>query len=223
MPPFLLSREMEDSAMWMTLRFCMSSLLAVFGVLAAAGSLSAADDEPVSGVFKGNGKEAKLAYVSTRKGEPFADKPTIIITFTEKDHSKETKPDIKAGFGDFGSALIITINDEGKIIGCVVAHAAHEKKGFSSVGNIKMSAFKVNDGKMQGRIATDGEQKTFGQTWEVDIKSQARHPKIPPANGGSHAPFPGISVYTEDRTRKWVRAANQSNMRSSSSSIVRHR
>ena len=162
--------------MWMTLRFRMASLLAVFSVLTAAGSLSAADDEPVSGVFKGNGKEAKLAYVSTRKGEPFADKPTIIITFSEKDHSKEKKPDIKAGFGDFGSALIITINDEGKIIGCVVAHAAHEKKGFSTVGDIKMSAFKVKDGKIQGKIATDGEQKTFGQTWEVDIKFQAKQP-----------------------------------------------
>jgi hypothetical protein len=154
----------------------MASLLAVFGVLAAAGSLSAGDDEPVSGVFKGNSKEAKLAYVSTRKGEPFADKPTIIVTFTEKDHSKEKKPDIKAGFGDFGSALIITINDEGTIVGCVVAHAAHKKQGFSSVGNIKMSAFKVKDGKIQGKIATDGEQKTFGQTWEVAIKFQAKQP-----------------------------------------------
>jgi hypothetical protein len=162
--------------MWMTVRLFTASLVAVFGVLAASGSLSAADDEPVSGVFKGNGKEAKLAYVSTRKGEPFADKPTTIITFTEKDHSKEKKPDIKAGFGDFGSALIITINDEGKIIGCVVAHAAHEKKGFSSVGDIKMSDFKVKDGKIQGKIATDGEQKTFGQTWEVNIKFQAKEP-----------------------------------------------
>jgi hypothetical protein len=174
--PFRLSKVLEDSAMWMTLRFCMASLLAVFSALAAAGSLSAADDEPVSGVFKGNGKGAKLAYVSTRKGEPFADKPTTIITFTEKDHSKEKKPDLKAGFGDFGSALIITINDEGTIIGCVVAHTAHEKKGFSSVGDIKMSAFKVSDGKMQGKIATDGEQKTFGQTWEVDIKFQVKQP-----------------------------------------------
>jgi hypothetical protein len=145
-------------------------------MLAAAGSLSAADDRPVSGVFKGNGKEAKLAYVSTRKGEPFADKPTIIITFTEKDHSKEKKPDIKAGFGDFGSALIITINDEGKIIGCVVAHAAHEKKGFNSIGDVKMNAFKVKDGTMQGEITTGGEQKTFGQTWEVAIKFQAKQP-----------------------------------------------
>src|SRR5262249_50823428 len=43
---------------------------------------------------------------------------------------------------------------------------------------------------------------------------------IPPANGGSHAPFPGVSVYTEDRTRKWVRVSNQSNVRSSNSCIV---
>jgi hypothetical protein len=154
----------------------MAFILAAFGVVAAASSLSAAGDEPVSGVFKGNGKDAKLAYVSTRKGEPFADKPTVIITFTEKDHSKEKKPDIKAGFGDFGSALIITINEEGRIIGCVVTHNDHEKKGFSSVGDIKMSAFKVNDRMMQGKIATDGEQKTFGQTWEVDIRFQVKQP-----------------------------------------------
>src|SRR5262245_29446560 len=162
--------------MCMKLRFGMASFLALFSVLTAAGSLSAADDASVSGVFKGNGKEAKLAHVAARKGEPFAGKPTTIITFTEKDHSKDKKPDIKAGFGDFGSALIITINDEGKIIGCVVAHAAHEKKGFSSVGNITMSDFKVKDGKMQGAISTGGEQQTFGQTWEVAIKFQTEQP-----------------------------------------------
>ena len=162
--------------MWMALKSCTASFFVMIGVLATAGSLPAADDEAVSGVFKGNGKEAKLAFVSTRKGEPFADKPTIVITFTEKDHSKEKKPDIKAGFGDFGSALIITINDDGKIIGCVVAHAAHERKGFSTVGDIKMSAFKVKDGKIRGDITTDGEQKTFGQNWEVHIKFQARQP-----------------------------------------------
>src|SRR5262249_61506095 len=98
-PPFLFSTELEDSAMRMTLRFCMASLLAVCSVLAAAGSLSAADDEPVSGGFKGNGKEAKLAYVSTRKGEPFADKPTIIITLTAKGTYNATKQAHKASLG----------------------------------------------------------------------------------------------------------------------------
>ena len=162
--------------MWMKLRFCLASLATVFGVMAAAGSLSAADDAPVSGVFKGHGKEAKLAYVSTRKGEPFADKPTIVLVFTEKDHSKEKKPDVKAGFGDFGSALIITVNPEGKIVGCVVAHSALKKSGFSSVGDITMSDFKLEGGKIQGKIATKGEQKTFGETWEVDIKFLTKAP-----------------------------------------------
>jgi hypothetical protein len=39
-----------------------------------------------------------------------------------------------------------------------------------------MSAFKAKDGKIEGKIATDGEQKTFGQTWEVDIKFWAKQP-----------------------------------------------
>src|SRR5262249_9449631 len=142
----------------------------------AVGALSAADDASITGVYKGNGKEAKLAFVSARKGEPFADKPTIVLVFSEKDHSKEKKPDFKAGFGDFGSALIITVQPEGKIVGCVVAHSALKKSGFSSVGNIEMSDFKLDGGKIQGKISTKGEQKTFGETWEVDLKFQTKAP-----------------------------------------------
>src|SRR5262249_27435457 len=109
-------------------------LLALVGLFAGVRPVAAADDPPVSGVFKGNGKEAKLAYLSTSKGEPLADKPTIVIVLTEKDHSKENKPRIAAGFGKFGSALIITVYHDGKIVGCEVAHAAHEKSGFSALG-----------------------------------------------------------------------------------------
>src|SRR5262249_13834752 len=53
----------------------------------------------VSGTFKGVGKDAKLAYVSARWGEPFNDKPGITLVFTEKDHSKNPKPDFDASFG----------------------------------------------------------------------------------------------------------------------------
>ena len=59
----------------------------------------------VNGIFKGNGKDAKLAYVSARWGEPFNDKPRIVLVFTEKDHSKDSKPDFNASFGKFGSAF----------------------------------------------------------------------------------------------------------------------
>ena len=162
-------------------------LLAAVGVFAAFGesrpifafgkgpTVTLADDPPVSGVFKGNGQEAKLAYVSTVKGETFG-KPTIIIVFTEKDHSEAKKPQIMAGFGKFGSALIITVYLDGQIVGCQVAHAAHQKGAFNSIGTIKMSDFKLEGGKIQGKLSTEGEAETFGQKWEVDLKFQAKAP-----------------------------------------------
>jgi hypothetical protein len=125
----------------------------------------------ITGTFKGNGKPAKLAFVSARSGEPFSDKASIILVFTEKDHSKEKKPDFKAGFGEFGSALIISVFEEdGKVFGCELAHAGHGNMPFSSVGNIRTSAFEVGDGRVEGEIQTDGEVKTFGKTWEINLK-----------------------------------------------------
>ena len=150
--------------------------LFVIGAFGFVGSVSAASDPPVSGVFKGDGKEAKLAFISASKGEPHADKPTFVIVMTEKDHSKEKKPWIKAGFGHYGSALILTIHPDGKIVGFEVAHTAHRKGTFSSLGNVTMSDFKNADGRLSGKIATNGEMKTFGQTWEVNIKFNVKAP-----------------------------------------------
>jgi hypothetical protein len=144
-------------------------------VVAAAGPAGAAD-APVSGKFTGDGKEAKLAFVSAHKSEPLADKPTIKIVFTEKDHSKNPKPWIKAGFGDFGSALVITVYHDGQIVGCEVAHQAHKMPGFSSLGSIAMSDFKMADGKISGTIKTDGEVETFKQKWQVDVKFETKAP-----------------------------------------------
>jgi len=145
------------------------------GVLVAVVPAAAADP-PVSGKFTGNGKEAKLEFASARKGEPYLDKPTIRLIFTEKDHSKDKRPDIAAGFGDFGSALIVTVKEDGKIIGCLVAHSGHEKKGFNSLGSIAMSDYKAADGKVTGKIKTNGVVDTFGEKWQVDIRFEAKAP-----------------------------------------------
>ena len=130
----------------------------------------------VSGVFKGNGKEARLAFVSALPAEPFNDQPVIQLVFTEKDHSKEKKPDFKAAFGDFGSALLIKVQEDGDIIGCEVAHAAHEKRPFSSLGEIKTEDFHIGGGKIEGTITTGGEVEAFDQKWEVNIKFVAPLP-----------------------------------------------
>lgn len=124
----------------------------------------------VSGVFKGNGKDAKLAHVSARWGEPFSGKTGIILVFTEKDHSKAEKPDFDAAFGKFGSALIISLHEDGDIYGCQVVHSAHKKQGFSSIGHIETSDFTYADGKVEGGLTTNGPVDTFGETWEVNLK-----------------------------------------------------
>jgi hypothetical protein len=152
-------------------------VLALVGLLAIIHPVAAADDAPVSGVFKGNGKEAKLAYVSTFKGEPLNDKPTIVIVFSEKDHSKDKNPRTAVSFGKFGSGLIITVDEKGKIVGCLVAHSAHTKGSFNDIGTVAMSDFKLADDKIQGKISTGGVLEAFGEKWEVDLKFQAKAPK----------------------------------------------
>src|SRR2546421_3639062 len=133
----------------------------------------------VTGVFKGNGKDAKLAHVSAHWREPFSDKPSMDLVFTEKDHSKDEKPDFNAAFGRFGSALIISVHDDGEIFGCQVVHSAHQKQGFSSIGSIHTNNFTFENGKVEGELTTDGQLDTFGETWEVKIKFVAPLGEIP--------------------------------------------
>jgi hypothetical protein len=144
-------------------------------LLAAGESLPATVKKPpgpaanvkptVTGMFKGNGKEAKIAYVSARWGEPFSGKQSIVLVFTEKDHSKVKKPDFDAAFGKFGGALIISLHEDGGIFGCQVVHSAHKKQGFSSIGQIRTDNFKFEEGKVEGGLMTDGQLEFFGDTW----------------------------------------------------------
>ncbi len=133
----------------------------------------------VTGVFKGNGKEAKLAYVSAHWREPFNNQPGMVLVFTEKDHSKDKKPDFNAAFGKFGSALIISLHEDGSIFGCQVVHTAHQKQGFTSIGQIRTNDFQFADGQVQGGLTTDGQDEVFGETWEVNIKFVAPLGEIP--------------------------------------------
>ena len=161
-------------------RFDVALLAAGESLPAAKKPGPAANVKPtVTGTFKGNGKEAKLAYVSAHWREPFGDKPSIALVFTEKDHSKDTKPDFNAAFEKFGSALIISLHEDGGIFGCQVVHSAHAKKGFSSIGSIRTNNFQFADGKVEGELTTDGQVDTFGETWEVNLKFVAPLGEIP--------------------------------------------
>jgi len=149
---------------------------AVVVTLLGAAQLRAADSE-VSGIFKGNDQPAKLMFVSAHKGTPVAGKDTIKLVFTEKDHAKDEQPDLKALFGDYGSALMIGIQPDGKVVTCDIAHEAHKQKPISSPSSVKMSEFKNEGGQISGKLATDGKQEAFGQTWEVNLVFKTKAPK----------------------------------------------
>jgi len=151
-------------------------LSAVAVALVSAAQLRAADSE-VSGIFKGNDQPAKLMFVSAHKGTPVAGKDTIKLVFTEKDHAKDERPDLKALFGDYGSALMIGIQPDGKVVTCDIAHEALKQKPISSPSSVKMSDFKNEGGQISGKLATDGKQEAFGQTWEVNLVFKTKAPK----------------------------------------------
>jgi hypothetical protein len=153
--------------------------LVIFSVFLAvvliAGQLGAADSE-VSGIFKGNDQPAKLAFVSAHKATPVGGKETIKLVFTERDHSKDEQPDLKALFGDYGSALVIGIEPNGKVVTCDVVHEAHKQKPINSPASVKMSEFRNESGQISGKIATDGKAEAFGQTWEVNLTFKTKAP-----------------------------------------------
>lgn len=146
----------------------LSSLLIVTCALAA--------DPPVTGTFTANGKPAKLAFVRAVKGDGFDGKPTTVLVITEKDASKDDKPDFHASFGKFGNSLTITVFPDGQIIGCEVSHTALSHKNFSSVGNIKTADFKMGSGTIECKILTDGEIESLGEKWEVNLTVKTKAP-----------------------------------------------
>lgn len=133
----------------------------------------------VSGVFKGNGKDAKLAYVSARWGKPSDGKTGIVLVFTQKDHFKDKKPDFDALFGKFGGALVVSLHEDGSIYGCEVVHTALKKQSFSSVGSVESTDFAYENGKVVGRLTTNGPKTFFDETWEIDLNFTAPLGEIP--------------------------------------------
>lgn len=167
--------------------FCFWQVSAAFIALSVASIATAqspandAKSEPpvkpvVTGKFIGNGKEAALKFVFVEEREAFNDKEAIRLIFTEKDPSTAKKPSWDASFGKLGSALSLSVFHDGGIFGCEVSHSAHTKRGFSSVGEIKMVEFKIAGGNVTGRVSTGKELDAFGEKWEVDLTFAAPIP-----------------------------------------------
>ncbi len=137
-----------------------------------------AADAEVKGTFTGNGKPAQIAFVSSYKAKNISvQKPVIRIVFTEKDHSKDENPDWNFMMGRYGSAFVVMIHpDDGKIVECDLAHAAHSENPISALGSIEMKDFKNEGGILSGHLITVGEGKKADQTWQVDVTFRVKTP-----------------------------------------------
>lgn len=135
-----------------------------------------ADQPTVSGTFLGNGKDGNIKHLVVTAREAFNDKGAIKLVFAEKDPAKSKNVDMDVTFNRLGSALMISVFKDGTIFGCVVSHTAHEKAGFSSLGEIKTEDFQVTDTQVSGRVTTGGERDAFGEKWAVDLQFSAPLP-----------------------------------------------
>ena len=157
----------------MTIRRMLAAMTLAF----AASALFAA--APFSGSYAANGKDAKLAYLTALKGEPFSGHPVTVLVFSEKDASKDKNPGFHAQMGDFGDALVVHLSQDGaewNIIGTEFAHAALKHSGASGSGILHASDIKLADGELSGRIASGPGSDLFGEPLSVDLKFQVKMP-----------------------------------------------
>jgi hypothetical protein len=144
------------------------------GLILTSAALQAAD-APVTGTFKGNGKDAKLAFAMAKKGDPFSGKETLVVVLTEKDTAGNPKPDFDAGFGKYGNSLTLTFfKDGGDIVGCEVNHDGNKNKPFSSIGKMKAENFKIEGSDVSAHLTTGGPVTAFEDTWQVDLNFKTK-------------------------------------------------
>jgi hypothetical protein len=136
-------------------------------------SVSARADTSITGTYLINGKPVQLKFAKAIKGEAFDNKDTTMVVLSEKDASKSKKPDFDAMFGKLGGALVLTITSDGELVGTQVVK---DKVQFSASGSINLSDYKVDGGNISGKVATEGQQKFFENTWQIDVTFSAAAP-----------------------------------------------
>jgi hypothetical protein len=143
-------------------------LFAALAVLCGAlfFTVTARADTSISGTYLVDGKPVQLKYGKAIKGEPFSDKDTTVVILSEKDASKSKKPDTDAMFGKLGGALVLTITSDGELVGTQIVK---DKVQFSASGNIKLSDYKADGGNVSGKVATEGQQEFFENTWQLEV------------------------------------------------------
>ena len=139
---------------------------------------SAFAQSKLSGVYKGNGAPAALTQVAAYKGEPESGQPVTVLVLSAKSQAGSAKPAFDALFGKFGDALVVKIFPDGKVYSLDLVHSKLESPGGSIqvFGVLKLTDFKMADGKVSGHLSSGGPSKVRDQTWEVDLTFETKAP-----------------------------------------------
>jgi hypothetical protein len=130
-------------------------------------SVRAADQIPFTGTYTVDNTDGKLAFVRAVKGTAF-DEPATVVVFSQKDASKQAKPDDSAMFGKLGNALVVTISKDGDIVGTEVIHSKL-RAPVSSSGDLKLENYEAANGKISGHLTTSGQKDMLDHKWQVDL------------------------------------------------------
>jgi hypothetical protein len=159
-----------------------STLTLAFALTFAAGTAFAADAS-VSGHYRAEGKDTKLSFVRSGKGESYSDQPTIAIAFTEKDASdaKDVSADSIAFSHKYGSAITMNVskNSDGvyEVSDSAFHHTGSDKAGGNASGILQLKDITVANGIISGEVYTKPDTDMFGAKVEIDLKFKAPMPK----------------------------------------------
>jgi hypothetical protein len=158
-------------------------MLALAFVLTFAASTAFAADASVTGYYRAEGKEAKLSFVRSGKGESYSDQPAVAIAFTEKDASdaKQVSADAIAFSHKYGSAITMNVskNSEGvyEVADSAFHHTASDKAGGNASGILQLKDVTVANGVISGEVYTKPDTDMFGAKVDVDLKFKVAMPK----------------------------------------------
>lgn len=147
------------------------------GLLLSSFALSAAG--PFTGTYLANGKDARLAFLDARRGDPFGGNPVTILVFSEKDGSKEKDPGFKAQMGHLGDALVVHLSRNGAawdVIGTEFAHSALRHSGASGSGIVDVKDVKEAGGELSGHLYTKPGEDLFGEPIAIDLTFHVKQP-----------------------------------------------
>lgn len=161
----------------------MKTALSLAFALTFAVGASLAADASVTGYYRAEGKDAKLSFVRTAKGESYTDQPAIAFAFTEKDASgaKDLSSDSIAFSHKYGSAITMNVskNSDGvyEVAESAFHHEGSDKAGGNASGILQLKDVTVANGIISGEVYTKPDTDMFGAKVEIDLKFKAPMPK----------------------------------------------